>query len=135
MKHNGVYRYTRFWTCILVYQMSISCVKMFKNCWKLGKNSAELLAIVNKHLNIVTYLTKMSKISENLWTNYKIRQKSANIRRKFAKIHKNIRKIGTWYTGIPPHWYTHGIPVYALVYRYTPICFIYQQKVTTRQRV
>ena len=105
--------------------------KIVENSAKFGKNSVELLAIVNKHLNILTYLTKMSKIGENLWTNYNIRQKldeirpkSAKIRQKYSKIHKNIRKIGTWYTSIPPHRYTHGIPVYALVYRYTPICFI-----------
>ena len=120
-------------TCIPVYQMSIFCVIFFKNRKKYEKfsnNSAELLAIVNKHLNTLTYLAKMSRIGENLWTNYrirqnsdKIRQKSVKIRCKFAKIHKNIRKIGTWYTGIPPHRYTHGIPVYALVYRYTLICF------------
>ena len=107
--------------------MSIFCLKMFKNRWKfseIGQKSAKLQAIVNKHLNILTYLTKMSKIGENLWTIYKIHQKLAKIRRKFAKIHKSIRKIGTWYTGIPPHRYMHGIPVYALVYRYTPMCFI-----------
>ena len=49
--------------------MSIFCVKMFKNrgnLAKFGKKSAELLAIVNKYLNILTYLTKMSKIGENL---------------------------------------------------------------------
>jgi len=89
--------------------------KIVKNSAKFGKTLAELLAIVNKHLNILTYLTKMSKIDENLWTNYKIRQKSAKICHKFPKIHKNIRKIGTWYTGIPPHRYTHlytGIPQY-----------------------
>ena len=56
------------------------------------------LAIVNKHLNILIYLTKVSKIGENLWTNYEIRQKLAEIRHKFAQIHKNICKIGTWYT-------------------------------------
>ena len=105
---------------------------MFKNRWKFGKISAELLAIVNNHLSIVTYLTKMSKIGENLWTNYKIRQKldeirpkSAKILQKYAKIHKNIHKIGTWYTSIPPHRYMHGIPVYTLVYWYTSMRFMY----------
>ena len=73
----------------------------------------------------------MSEFDQNLWTNYKIHQKSdkihkkmAKIHRKFAKILKNICKIGTWYTGIPPHQYMHGIPVYTLVYRYTPLCVI-----------
>ena len=78
--------------------MSIFCLNIFnivENSAKFAKNSAELLAIVNKHLNILTYLTKMSKIGKNLWTNYKIRQKadeirqkSQRIRYKFAKIHK-----------------------------------------------
>ena len=33
---------------------------------KFGKKLAELLDIVNKQLNILTYLTKMSNIGENL---------------------------------------------------------------------
>ena len=48
--------------------MSIFCLKMFKK-------SAKLQALVNKHLNILTYLTKMSKIGKNLLTNYKNRRK------------------------------------------------------------
>jgi hypothetical protein len=48
--------------------------KNLKNLAEFGKKSAELLAIVDKQLNILTHLTKMSKIGENLNLN----------RRKFA---------------------------------------------------
>ena len=75
MKHNGVYPFLEvvyselinyFLKGIPVYQMSIFCVKMFKNSAKFCKKSAKLQAIANKHLNILTYLTNMSKIGENL---------------------------------------------------------------------
>ena len=57
-----------------------------ENSAKFGKKLAKLQAIVNKHLNILTYLTKMSKIGENLWTIYKIRQRSDEICQKWMKI-------------------------------------------------
>ena len=49
--------------------MSIFCVKISKiveNSAKISKKLAKLKALVNKHLNILTCLTKMSKIGENL---------------------------------------------------------------------
>ena len=99
---------------------------------KFGKNLAELLVIVNKHLNILIYLTKMSKIDENLWTIYKIRQrsdeirqKSAKIRRKFAKINKNTTEpVYAQYTSIRT-----CIPVYPNVFH-----VLYSNQETTKKR-
>ena len=40
--------------------------KNWQNVWSIDENSTELLAVVTKHLKILRYLTKMSKIGKNL---------------------------------------------------------------------